>query len=64
MSSIRDLIRPEELFALELEKTAMFDFNNFLLPSASVDKSAPNFVKIYMTNRSRMNLIMAVIGLQ
>ena len=49
-----------EFFALELEKL-LFDFV-YTLASTIINQSAPNLVKIYMTIRSRMSVIMDVIG--
>ena len=59
MSSIMGQIEPEhlELFALEFGKIAESDFV-YTLVSTNIDQSAPNLVKMYMTLRSRMNLIM------
>ena len=59
MSSIMDLIGLErlELFTLELEKNATFDFV-YTQASTIINQSAPNLVKIYMTIRSLMSLIM------
>ena len=63
MSSIMKQIKPEhrELFALELGKIAE---SNFVctLASTNINRSAPNLVKIYVTIRSRMSLIMDLIG--
>ena len=63
MSLIMGLIglEPLELFALELEKNAIFDFV-YTLASTIINKLAPNLVKIYMTIRFRMSLIMGVIA--
>ena len=63
MSSIMGQIEPEhpELFALEFGKIAEFDFV-YTLASTNIDQSAPNFVKMYMTIRSRMSSIMNLIG--
>ena len=63
MSSIIGQIEPEhpELFALEFGKIAESDFV-YTLASTNVDQSAPNLIKIYMTIRSRMRLIMDLIG--
>ena len=63
MSSIMDLIGPEhlELFALDLKKIAIFHFV-YTLTSTNINKWAPNMVKIYMTIRYRMSLIMGLIG--
>ena len=56
-------IKPEhpELFALEFGKIAESDFVYFLA-STNIDQSAPNLVKMYMTIKSRMSLIMDIIG--
>ena len=58
-------IEPErpELFALEFGKTAEYDFV-YSLSSTKTDKSAPNLVKMYVIIRSRMSLIMDIIGLE
>ena len=55
-------IEPEhsELFALEFGKIAESDFA-YTLASTNFDQSAPNLVKMYMTIRSRMSLIMDLI---
>ena len=50
-----------ELFALEFGKIAESDFV-YTLASTNIDQSAPNLVKMYMTIRSRMGLIMDLIG--
>ena len=62
MSSIMGQIEPEhsELFALEFGKIAESDFV-YTLASTNIDQSAPNLVKMYMTIRSRMILIMDAI---
>ena len=60
MSSIMGLVRPEQ-FALESEKNAIFDFV-YSLASTLFIKSASNLVKILMTIRSRMSLIISLIG--
>ena len=62
-SSIMGQIEPEhlELFALEFGKIAESDFV-YTLASTNIDQSAPNLVKMYMTIRSRMRLIMDLIG--
>ena len=52
--------RPE-LFALEFEKIAESDFV-YTLASTNIDQSEPNLVKMYMTIRSRLSLIMDLIG--
>ena len=49
-----------ELFALEFGKIAESDFV-YTLASRNIDKSGPNFVKMYMTIRSPMSSIMDVI---
>ena len=63
MSSIMGQIKPEhpELFALEFEKIPESDFV-YTLASTNVNQSAPNLVKMYVTIRSRMSLIMDLIG--
>ena len=65
MTSILDLIRPErpELFAFELKKIAIFEFV-YSLASTAFNQWAPNLVKLYLTIRSRLSSIMAVIGLE
>ena len=50
-----------ELFALEFGKIAEFDFV-YTPASTNIDQSAPNLVKMYMTIRSWMSLIMDLIG--
>ena len=50
-----------ELFALEFGKIAESDFV-YTPASTSIDQSASNLVKMYMTIRSRMSLIMDLIG--
>ena len=62
MSSIMGQIELEhpELFALEFGKIAESDFV-YTPASTNIDQSAPNLVKMYMTIRSRMSLIMDVI---
>ena len=49
-----------ELFALEFGKFAESDFV-YTLASTNIDQSALNLVKMYMTIRSRMSLIMDLI---
>ena len=49
-----------ELFALEFGKIAESDFV-YTPASTNIDQSAPNLVKMYMTIRSQMSLIMDVI---
>ena len=63
MSSIMGQIEPEhpDLFALESGKIAESDFV-YTLVSTNIDQSAPNLVKMYMTLRSQMSLIMDLIG--
>ena len=63
MSSIMEQIEPEhpELYALEFGKIAESDFV-YTLASTNINQSAPNFVKMYVTLRSRMSLIMDLIG--
>ena len=48
------------LFALEFGIIAESDFV-YTPASTNIDQSAPNLVKMYMTIRSRMSLIMDVI---
>ena len=62
MSVIMGQIEPEhrELFALEFGKIAESDIV-YTLVSTNIDQSAPNLVKMYMTLRSRMSLIMDLI---
>ena len=63
MSSIIGQIESEnpELFALEFGKIAKSDFV-YTLASTNIDQSASNLVKMYMTIRSRMSLIIDLIG--
>ena len=63
MSLIMGQIESEhpELFALEFEKIAEFDFV-YTLTSTKIDQSTQNFVRIYVTIRSRMSSIMDLIG--
>ena len=63
MTSIMEQIKSEhpELFALEFGKIAETDFV-YTLASPNINQSAPNFVKMYVTIRSRMSSIMDVIG--
>ena len=49
-----------ELFALEFGKIAEIDFV-YTLASANINQSAPNLVKMYVTIRSRMSSIMALV---
>ena len=63
MSSIIGQIELEnlELFALEFGKIAESNFV-YTPASTNIDQSASNLVKMYMTIRSRMRLIMDLIG--
>ena len=63
MSSIMEQIKPEhrELFALEFGKIAEPDFV-YTLASPNINQSAPNMVKMYVTIRSLMTLIIDLIG--
>ena len=63
MSLIMGQIESEhpELFALEFGKIAESDFV-YTLTSTNIDQSMPNLVKMYVTIRSRMSLIMDLIG--
>ena len=63
MSSIMGQIELEhpELYALEFGKIAESDFV-YTLGSTNIDQSAPNLVKMYMTIRSWMSLIMNLMG--
>ena len=63
MSLIVGQIKAEhlELFALEFGKIAKPDFV-YALASTNINKSAPNLVKMYVTIRSRMSLIMDIVG--
>ena len=56
-------IEPEnpELFALEFGKIAETDFV-YTLASPNINQPAPNLVKMYVTIRSQMILIMDLIG--
>ena len=65
MSSILGQIESEhpELFALEFGKIAESGFV-YTLASTNIDQSMPNLVKMYVTIRSRMSLIMDLIGLE
>ena len=62
MSSIMEQIKPKypELFAHEFEKMAETDFA-YTLASPNINQSAPNCVKMYVTIRSQMSLIMDLI---
>ena len=59
MSLIMEQIKPEnpQLFALKFGKIAETDFV-YTLSSPNINQSAPNLVKMYVTIRSQMNLIM------
>ena len=61
MSLIMGQIEPEhhELYALEFGKIAEYVYT---LSSTNIDQSAPNLVKMYVIIRSRMSLIMDLIG--
>ena len=63
MSSTMEEIELEhpELFVLEFGKIAESDFV-YTLASTNINQSAPNLVKMYLTIRSRMRLIMDSIG--
>ena len=65
MSLIMGQIESEhpELFALEFGKIAECDFV-YTLASTNIDQSTPNLVKMYVTIRSWMSLIMNLIGLE
>ena len=62
MSSILGQIESEhpELFALEFGKIAESDFV-YTPASTNIDQSTPDLVKMYMTVRLRMSLIMDLI---
>ena len=51
----------QEFFALEFGKIAESDFV-YTQASTNINQSAPNMVKMYVTIRSRMSLIMDLIG--
>ena len=63
MSSIMEQIKAEhpEFFAFELGKIAETNFV-YNLASPNINQSAPNLVKMYVTIRSRISVIMNVIG--
>ena len=63
MSLILGQIESEhpKLSALEFRKIAESDFV-YTLASTNIDQSTPNLVKMYMTIRLRMSLIMDLIG--
>ena len=58
-SLIMGIIGPE-LFALELEKNAKFDFV-YTLASTNINQSAPNLVKVYVTIRSQISYYLDLI---
>ena len=62
MSSIMGQIESEhlELFSLQFGKIAESDFV-YTQASINIDHSAPNLVKMYVTIRSLMSLIMVII---
>ena len=62
MSSIKGQIELEnpKLFALEFGTVAETDFV-YTLVSPNINQSAPNLVKMYVTIRSQMSLIMDLI---
>ena len=59
MSSFGSQIEPKhpEIFVLEFGKIAEYDFV-YALSSINMNQSAPNLVKMCMTIRSQMSLIM------
>ena len=63
MSSILGQMESEhpELFALEFGKIAESDFV-YTPASTNIDRSAPNLVKMYVTIRLWISLIMDLIG--
>ena len=63
MNSIMKQIKPEhpELLALEFGKVAETDFV-YTLASTNINQSAPNLIKMYVTIRSWMRLIMDLFG--
>ena len=63
MSSIVGQIEPEhpELFALEFGKIAEYDFV-YTLSSTNINQTTSNLVQMYMTIRSRVSVIMDLIG--
>ena len=65
MSLIMGQIESEhpELFALEFGKIAESDFV-YTLASTNIEQSMPNLVKMYVTIRSHMSLVMDLIGLE
>ena len=65
ISSIMEQIEPDrpELFVFEFGKIAEPDFV-YTLASTNINQSAPNVLQMYGTIRSRMRLIMDLIGLE
>ena len=63
MSSIKGEMNHPELFALEFGKIAEYDFV-YTLASTNINQSTPNLVKMYVTIRSQMSLIMDLIGFE
>ena len=65
MNWIMGQIEPEhlELFELEFGKIVENDFV-YTLSSTNINQSASNLVKVYMTIRSWMSLIMELIRLE
>ena len=63
MSSIMGQIETEhpELLALEFGKVVEFEIV-YTLASTNIDQSTPNLVKMYVTIRSQISLIMDLIG--
>ena len=63
MNSIMEQIEPEhpELFVHEFRKIAESDIV-YTLASININQSAPNLVKMYVSIRSWMRLIMDLIG--
>ena len=62
MSSIIEQIKAEnpELFALEFGN--LLNMTVYTLTSPNINQSAPNLVKMYVTVRYQMSLIMGLIG--
>ena len=62
MSLIMEQIEPDcaELFVLDFRKIAESDFV-YTLASTNINQSAPNLVKMYVTIRFRMRLIMDLL---
>ena len=62
MSLIMEQIEPDraELFVLDSRKIAESDFV-YTLASTNINQSAPNLVKMYVTIRFRMRLIMDLL---